>query len=132
MKETDAESKRRRVELRKEVLRIIKKYQPITSYEIAQHLQTNSVRIASCCHGLWRRGFLKLGEPALSTRNHRKKAEGYIYTWMIDQAYNETANVPKNPVPITDEDLDWMRYWRKRHQAHYGHLRNIINDSLTI
>ncbi len=154
MKETKAQRDAKIIALRKQIMDIVRQHQPITCYQIAQLVGVDTGKISSCCHGLGRNGFLQQGESVISVYKNKRKTDNYVCTWMVgddsksmptvrkycDARVTSKATVRKverdAPVvekpasPITDEDIEWMNYWRARHNQRYAH-REVINDSLT-
>ena len=156
MRETKAQRDAKRRALRQKIIDIVTEHQPLTCYQIAQHLGTEVSFISSACHGLYRNQFLKKGEFVDPDYASGRKARVKVCTWLIGDCADplpkhalfsdarstirtraKAAGQPlrngeaNNPLAITDEDIEWMNYWRARHKQRCGQSRKIVNDSLT-
>ncbi len=83
MRETRAQRDAKVIALRGQIMEIVRQHQPVTCYEIAQHLSIDTGKISSCCHGLGRNAFLRQGEPVISVYKNKRKTDNYVCTWIV-------------------------------------------------
>ncbi len=83
VRETKAQRDAKRRALRQKIIDIVTEHQPLTCYQIAQHLGTEVSFISSACHGLYRNQFLKKGEFVDPDYASGRKARVKVCTWLI-------------------------------------------------